>query len=356
MKVGILTVNRAINVGAVLQAYALQELLRSLGHDAWVINYLQPEVEASNRPVLSFSGMMRLLVHGHLRSVYYYPRNIKGNRIRKGNFDNFLSVYLKCTPLCDKDSIPSDFDAYVIGSDQVWNWNIFHRQDPVFWGRFERKPDSKLVSYAASTSIESLRKTNRAFIEESLGNFSLLSVREMPVATFMNKEYNLPYRVEANIDPTLAANPVIWDSFESTYVPNEPYIFVYAARTYMKNPGLVRQRAQELGARMNCKVVYMSYGMHSPVDYVALIKHAQAVVTSSFHGVAFSLIFNRPLFALLYGDEQDYRYKDLLETLGASDRLFDIEKELVIRSQEYEIVNSNLQLKREVSLNYLKNI
>lgn len=356
MKVGILTVNRAINVGAVLQAYALQEILRSIGHDAWVINYMQPEVENSNRPKRTFSKMLKLLFQGHLRSVYYYPSSIKGQKIKNSHFDYFLNNYLHCTPICKQDTIPTDFDAYVIGSDQVWNWNIFRRQDPVFWGLFNKKENAKLVSYAASTSKESLQKTDKSFIENALSKFSLISVREEPVAKFMNEEYNLPCKVEAKIDPTLAANPVIWDSFESTYVPNEPYIFVYAARIFMKNPSLVRQKAQELGARMNCKVIFMSYGMHSPVDYVALIKHAKAVVTSSFHGVAFSLIFNRPLFALLYGDEQDYRYKDLLETLGASDRLFDIEKELVIRPQEYEQVNSNLQLKREASLNYLKNI
>ena len=119
MRVGILTVNRAINVGAVLQAYALQEMLRSIGHDAWVINYIQPEVEKSNRPVYTFSKMIRLLLHGHLRSVYYYPDEKKKQKVKNSHFDDFLKNYLHCTPICDQENIPTDFDAYVIGSDQV---------------------------------------------------------------------------------------------------------------------------------------------------------------------------------------------------------------------------------------------
>lgn len=356
MKVGILTVNRAINVGAVLQAYALQEMLRQIGHEAWVINYKQPEVERSNRPVRTFAKMIRLLMHGHFRSVYYYPEAIRNQKVKNSHFDDFLSNYLHCTNLCEGDDIPVDFDAYVIGSDQVWNRNIFHRQDPVFWGHFNKKASAKLISYAASTSIPSLKETDKKFIEDSLKHFSLISVRETPVAEFMNEEYNLPHEVTSNIDPTLAAPSSIWDDFESEKVPNEPYIFVYTARTFFKNPHLVRKQAEALGKKMNCKVVYMSYLNHGPVDYVALIKHAKAVVTSSFHGVAFSVIFNRPLFALLYGDEQDYRYKNLLTSLAASDRLFNIEEDIVVKPQDYTEVNANLERYKEKAAQFIKHI
>lgn len=354
MRVGILTVNRAINVGAVLQAYALQEMLRSIGHDAWVINYKQPEVENSNRPVHTFAKMMYLLVQGHLRSVYYYPNERKRQKMKNSHFDNFLENYLHCTPVCEQESIPTDFDAYVIGSDQVWNRNIFHRQDPVFWGHFKNKEGAKLVSYAASTSIPSLKETDKQFIEDSLKHFSLISVREEPVAKFLNQEYSLPVEVTTNIDPTLAANPKIWDGFESDMVPNEPYIFAYAARSYRKAPSLFIKRAEELGKKMKCKVVYMNYINHGPVDYVALIKHAQAVITSSFHGVAFSLIFNRQLFAMLYGDEQDYRYKALLESIGASDKLFNIENEIIVQNQSSVSNNTSLYASKAKALSFLQ--
>lgn len=356
MKVGILTVNRAINVGAVLQAYALQEILRSIGHDAWVINYMQPEVENSNRPKRTFSKMLKLLFQGHLRSVYYYPSSIKSQKIKNSHFDYFLNNYLHCTQVCNQDTIPTDFDAYVIGSDQVWNWNIFRRQDPVFWGLFNKKENAKLISYAASTSKESLQKTDKSFIEKALSNFSLISVREEPAAQFLNQEFNIPTEVTTNIDPTLAANPKIWNNFESDIVPNEPYIFAYAARSYQKNPLLFVQRANELGKKMNCRVVFMSYLHHSPVDYVALIKHAQAVITSSFHGVAFSLIFNKQLFAMLYGDEQDYRYKSLLESIGASDKLYNIENIITPHSHASNQASINLETYKSKAINFLKRI
>ena len=354
MKVGILTVNRAINVGAVLQCYALQEVLKSLGHDVWVINYRQPEVEKSNRPKYSFANLMKLLFHGHLRSVYYYPRVIKNQKIKNSFFDSFLLNYLHCTPICDSNSIPTDFDVYVIGSDQVWNRFIFHRQDPIFWGHFHRKDSARLVSYAASTSIESINKTDKTFIEDSLKSFSLISVRERQVANYINDNFTIPVKAELTIDPTLMATPNIWNNFVSDFVPSEPYVFVYAARTYRQNPSLVKKRSMEIAMKLGCQIVYMSYTKFSPVDYVALIRNSKAVITSSFHGVAFSLIFNKQLFALLYGDEQDYRYRDLLESLGASDRLFNIEDDIPIRTQDYTIVNKNINSKKEKSVNFLR--
>ncbi|MCR4768931.1 MAG: polysaccharide pyruvyl transferase family protein [Bacteroidaceae bacterium] len=354
MKIGILTVHRAINVGAVLQCYALQEVLKSLGHDVWVINYQQSEVESSNRPHYSFSKLLSLLFHGHLRSVYNY-HNDKKNQIKKNNnFNKFLTEYLHCTSICNIDSIPSDFDVYVIGSDQVWNWNIFKHQDPIFWGKFYRKDNARIISYAASTSIDSLNKTEKEFIEKSLRQFSLISVRERTVAEYMNNSYTLTHKVESHIDPTLIAPMSIWDSFKSEFVPDEPYIFVYAARPYKLNPKLVKQRAEELANKIGCKVVYMSYLLYAPVDYVALIRNASAVITSSFHGVAFSLIFNRPLYALAYGDEQDYRYMDLLQSLDAVDRIFPIQNEIKVTEQEYSHINKIIKNKTRESLEYIK--
>ena len=88
-------------------------------------------------------------------------------KIKNSHFDDFLENYLHCTPICDQENIPADFDAYVIGSDQVWNRNIFQRQDPIFWGHFNRKEGAKVISYAASTSIQSLKETDKRFIEDS---------------------------------------------------------------------------------------------------------------------------------------------------------------------------------------------
>ena len=358
MKIGILTVHRAINVGAVLQCYALQQSLKSLGHEVWVINYVQEKVERTDRAKLGWKYRLSLLKGLHLRGFFFYHIILDSMKGKFDRFDDFLKQYLHCTDKCDSSHLPTDFDAYVIGSDQVWNKKIFGYPEPVFFGRFAHGKQAKLYTYAASTSLKSILEIPTDWLAESVSNFSKISVREQEAADYLNHQFNLPVPAIKTLDPTLLTQREIWSNFKSIQVPTENYIFVYGARPCTKEPDILMRKARELSARHgNLKIIRMDYNKYSPVDFVDLVRNSSYVVSSSFHGIAFALIFNRPLCAVLYGDEQDYRYKDLLQTLEADVFLTAIDDEIKeIEAVDYSKINENREKIMQLSLKYLRNL
>lgn len=355
MKIGILTVHRAINIGAVLQTYATQEILRSLGHDAYVIDYVQEKVERVDREKYDWRKWIKFVLGGHLRGALQFGMVKKNVARRRKLFDDFLANYLNLTVSCDKDSIPQDFDAYVIGSDQLWNSTIFEGKDEyIYWGNFKRMEGSMLMAYACSTTPENLAMSDPAYIQRSLQNFDFVSLREGDSAEYINKHFELDKPAEWVLDPTLVVDSKVWKNMCTGKFSDEKYILYYAARTYNPNPNLMRQKTKALAKTMGCKV--RTLNMETASDYVDLISNAQCIVSSSFHGIVFSLIFNRPLIAVQYGDNQDKRYTNLLNLLGGEEMLVNINDEFRIRNIDYSFINNNLSQLRIPSLNFIKHL
>lgn len=356
MKVGILTFHRAINYGAVLQCYALQETVRALGHDAWVIDYRQPKVEATDRAPLGLKGLWRMMVGLHLRGTLHYRNTSRTLQARRARWDAFLSKHLHLTAPCGSTGIPQDFDAYIVGSDQVLNSAICWGLDPVYWGGFTHPAGSRIITYAASTSVKDLAKHEKADLQSCLANFHRLSFREASVTEHVNELFHpVPSSVTV-LDPTLTADPAIWDALAvgEKIQKEENYVLYFAARNYNPNPDIMQQKASILAKRLGCDVRRIAFGEDSPEQFVNKFRHARAVLTSSYHGVMFSLIFRRPLLAVCYGDEQDARYVDLLTSLGAASCLMKADDEIPDNLVDnYDTIEHNLKDLRPFSLNYL---
>lgn len=354
MKIGILTFHRAINYGAVLQCYALSETLKKMGHEVYVIDYRQPRVEKTDRHICSKAERFHLLCGLHLRSWLCYNRNWRNHEQTQKKFDDFLNKYLTLSEPCGLNSVPTDFDVYIVGSDQVWNSTICDGIDPVYWGEFRRKQDSLLVSYAASTSVYDMKTNNPKELFLKLRNFSALSVRDDKVAHFINDYANLPCHVHTVLDPTLIGDIHIWNKLDITGQVDKSYVLYFAARGCAKRPNVVKEKAERLAELMHCGLDTINFGVDTPEQFIAKFKHAKAVVTSSFHGVAFSLIFNRMLFAVQYHDEQDSRYVNVLHDIDADYMLtsFDCDGEMPYKVNE-EVLNRKLLALRENSLKFL---
>lgn len=354
MKIGILTFHRAINYGAVLQAYALQETLRSLGHDVWVIDYRQPRVERTDRRVFQPDDKINLLKGFHLRSWWNYNDIRQQTLLRRQRFDDFLQTYIHLTEPCTQDSIPV-MDSYVIGSDQVWNSAICDGLDPVFWGNFNRPKASKVVSYAASTSVKDLQRHDRSVIQNYLDNFEDVSVREQGVYDFLNNNFVLR-NVGVVLDPTLLAEPLVWDGFRDDCSNQREYVLYFGARKCIKYPTVLHDKAESLAKQFGCDIKTIDFNSDTPVDFVNKFRNAKAVVTSSFHGVAFSLIFNKTIYAVQYGDEQDARYTNVLKSIGAEQMLVDLYQDVCPHTFDYGNTNILISILRMHSYNFIKGI
>ncbi len=357
MKIGILTFHRAINYGAVLQCFALQEVLKEFGHEVWLIDYRQARVEKTDRCIFSTRERFNFLLTGHLRTFLNYNRSKTIRESIYKRFDNYLNNFFCLTNSCSKDAIPQNFDIYIIGSDQVWNTNICDGLDPVFWGDFQKDDSSKLIAYAASTSLENLGKIENDVLKRHLLSFSNISVRERKIANFLNARSLLSFEVKTVLDPSLLVNSSVWDSMIDSKVNDGDYVLYFGVRPCLSRSNVLEVKANKLARKIGANVKTINFETDSPEDFVSKFRFAKAVITSSFHGVAFSLIFNKNLYAIKYGDEQDARYCDLLNEIHAEHLLYGIDMDNEeFCDVDYKLINSSLSELRRSSFKFLKSL
>lgn len=360
MKIGILTFHCAHNYGAVLQCYATQEFLRSKGYDVEVINYrpeylLKPykifdkDRIASNDFILSF----KLLIV-QLLLLYDRFKRFRG-------FENFINKRLMTGKVVTRNNIPSDYDVYLVGSDQVWNPKITYGFDTIYFANFPfEKGEKKYISYAASMESKNLDENQVEFYKKSLNNFDALSVRENALLKLLQPLTRK--NITHVLDPVLMVHPEIWDSFSSDKHKTEKYVVVYQVRHNPNTLRIAHHIANQIGAKVKILVARLQFNpingtdqTATPEEFVDAIRNAACVVTTSFHGTAFSVVFNRPFYTVKLNDGWDTRSMSLLESVELTGRLIDVDDEPTFTSIDYSIANQKLDKLRKKSQDYLLN-
>lgn len=352
MKIGILTFHRAHNYGAVLQCYALQEILKGKGHDVQVIDYRQPWIEEFYR---LFSMKMLLSKSGPAEAFGYIKGNLKKfikSPGRKRFFSDFRNRHMDLSDRCDA-VIPQDFDCYIIGSDQLWSLHCLGgNHDAIFLGDFSRPSGSRLVGYAISADAKSVDALGER-LKEILPAFNYISMREAEIARRVGEYSGLP--CSTCLDPTLLTDASLWKPLFNDRWKKRKYVLMYEVRWNKDTKGLLRKKAEELAARIGdgCEVIDVSRMRYPVDDFVSLFRYARYVVTTSFHGIVFSILFRRPFYALPLWNGYDLRYKELLENLGVHSRLVAAETELVPDDIDFGPVAARLEDLRKGSLDYI---
>lgn len=356
MKVGILTFHRAHNYGAVLQCYALQEVLHDLGADTEVINYKQPFIDNLYKPKISVKRFAKLAVLLKVKAICRSFQCISEDRKRARNFEAFRNKFLICSAECKKENIPQDFDRYIIGSDQVWGIHCTHDFDAIYWGEFERKKDSKLYGYAISGNGDYQNFLTQQDIRHYFNLFDDISFREKKIRDDMERITGV--RKEICLDPTLLTDEHKWKNLINDKWRKKKYVVVYQIRRLKKRPRLLEEKAKEYASKHECQVINLT-GMNHPVDdFVSIIKHAQCVFTSSFHATVFSVIFGTPFYSYKLYDGHDDRYESLLKELDLDHHLVDENSD----TSETPIIKDIVSVKKKLddikadSIAYLKRI
>lgn len=314
MRIGILTFHRAHNYGAVLQCYALQSYLESLGHDVYVIDYRQPFIERVYQPF-----MMCNICTRRVTRILRYIKTIPIRIHTKKNFESFIFKYFNLTSACNQDNIPVDFDAYIIGSDQLWGLNCFGgNKDEVYLGKFHRTNQAKVIGYAISTNLASLQKLQKDGLSGYIKNFTYLSMREQLSVDFIAKNNN--FFPKLCLDPTLITEQSTWEPLINNKWKDENYVLIYQVRFIKKGQEDLLNKALEIAKELNCKIIDISYKKHTVEDFVSLIRYARLILTTSFHATVFSIIFEKQFFSIKLNDGHDGRYENILSLLGVEDR------------------------------------
>lgn len=360
MKIGILTFHCAHNYGAVLQCYAMQEFLRSKGHDVEVINYrpnylLEPYKIFNIKRFLT-KNPIRLLKSLIIEFILF-PVRLK----RFYGFEKFINGRLNLSEKVTRSSISPNHDIYIVGSDQIWNPKITNGFDSVFFADFPfLKDEKKYISYAASMEAKVLIDDQVAFFKKNLSNFDSLSVREDALQQLLQPLIGKPiYQV---LDPVLMAPSQIWDSFSSSKKNIEKYVVVYQVRNHPDTLRIAHHIAVQIGAKVKVLVAWVNFRpvegtnqIATPEEFVDIIRNAACVVTTSFHGTAFSVVFNRPFYTVKLNDGWDTRSQSLLTSLGLEDRIVDVTDSPQFKEIDYSLANQKLEELRCCSQGYLLN-
>ena len=353
MKIGILTFHAAHNYGAVLQCYALQTYLCSKGHDVSIIDYRQNYLLQCYR-WFKFKSIVKSLFHfGLFRSI----KQIEVKKLRYDAFQRFIQKYERLAPTTTIQKTP--YDYIIIGSDQVWSTRLTNGYDKYYWGYFEKPMNTKVISYAASLELLWPESDDRK-VAALLNAFEKISTREEIVAKKIRSL--LPNKkVETVVDPTLLLDKVMWSKISEEPKVNVRYVLYYQVRQSQ----IGKELAEKIAKLKGIKVIVLSastdlynspecYGA-SPGLFIGLIKNADFIVSSSFHGTVFSIIFEKP-FVSINNMTKDSRVKQLLGNLNLSKRLLDdnhFEKDIFLN---YKINKNTLYNYLQKSYRYLSEL
>lgn len=326
MRIGILTFHCAHNYGAVLQCYALQAYLKSLGHDVVVIDY-RPEYLKAPYAVLPKLRNKKLAVKIKTLIVYSLTFYVRLRRYYK--FSKFINRELQLSePIKDKSDIENcNCDLYIIGSDQVWNPKITDGFDDFYFGYF--KTSSKIITYAVSLGMSSLTEPQKKYLERALSNFEAISVRESNMIDLLHPLTDK--KIQQVIDPTMLLNVSIWQNMVSLKpVERQKYVLVYQVAQNSSVYRIAKHIAEQLGAKVveiaawhSCRFRKGYKQTLGPKCFLSYFSQAECVVTSSFHGAVFSLIFERPFYVVDISSMHsgaNERLKSILELLQLKDR------------------------------------
>lgn len=356
MKIGILTYHRTLNYGACLQAVATRVVLEHMGHEVFYVDYW-PKYHQSKYLVFSWSKLKKLSFKKKLSYVINTIRFYKYKRQRIINFSSFHQKYI--IPYCK--SVNDHYDVIVYGSDQIWReQKELGTYNPIYFGK--NSFDTKChVAYSASMGLLPNNKDKEKQVKDLTSNLDLISVRERDLYNLLN---NIGVEnVSLTIDPTLLLDSSTWNNIILNNAQDEgSYVLVYGIGKSSFDMEEVKTYAQKHGCKIKVlsgtamsKETDTNITVAGPEKFIDLIKHAKCVFTSSFHGLAFSILYKRDFFASYSGNSN--RAETLLNLLHISNRLLPPNSVIPeIGSIDYDQVSKKLDILRQHSLLYLESI
>lgn len=349
MKVGILTFPNSPSFGASLQMYALYNALKAMEMDVEIINYKNIYMRQGKHIKESETNIIKKV----LSYLLCYPSTY---RFRK--FEKQLLLYPRKT-MNEKDNlqkISSRYDCLICGSDQVWNPFVTDKDLNYFFAFAES--GCKKISYAASFGVNEIEKNYAQKIKAQLSTFDGISIREEQGQKII--EDMLGIKCDIVLDPSMLIEMSEWKKVEKKVCGLPEH---YIARFIFNYDADVEKRIIELSKETGLPIVTIGgtllskfsknkyTGPIGPQDWLYVIDHADYVVTDSFHGAAFSIIFEKELYVSL-ASVTNSRLKTLMRTFSIEHRI--ISGALSSQRIDYVTVKSIMADKREDSLKFLK--
>lgn len=366
MKTGTITFHAPKNNGSFFQAYALQTVLQSqLGVENEIIDF------CSEKQMRQYSVFRKPKSRGDIGRNLISLAHYSGLKSRHERFDQIRKKHLalskRCTTEQEVYEAANAYDTPICGSDQIWNTEARDYSDTYFMAGVEKKK----ISYATSfgSHIESIDKDK---VQKNISGFSHISVREKAGKELL-KELLPDKKAELVCDPTLLLLKAEYSNLESNEGINGPYIFMYT----INYSDEILLATQKLSKELQIPV-YTTFTGYScikcrkyeikvlydvgPAEFLWLVENATYTCSNSFHGIAFSIIFEKQFCRPVSENEDgtmaiDDRIDNLLSQLGLNEKTVkysDVTSDLLQRKIDYTLVREKLDKIRENGIRYLK--
>lgn len=363
-KIGILTYHRAENYGALLQAYGMRTFLQQQGFDASFVDYW-PNYHDSYFNIFSLNKFKRSGVKAKIQYLFETVVFYGLKRRRKRNLQSFMKNQLGLPEeikYSSNKAVCNEFDVVVYGSDQIWRkQNLPGCKGYDFWYFGSDNVTAKKISYAGSMGTINTTPEEDEQLKPYFERFAALAVREAPLKDYLAK---MGLNSTVVLDPVFLLDKEDWrkmySSSKSAVRQKGKYILYYNLLSNAESTAFANQFSDktglpiiEISKKYEIKQLGARYNHTASVqEFLSLIDHAEYVVSNSFHGVAFSIIFEKQFYAIGMGARAN-RVQSLLSALEISDRYVD--NKVVNACIDYDKVGERIELLRKQSVDYLKN-
>tara|TARA_R110002020_G_scaffold185352_2_gene382909 strand:+ start:789 stop:1946 length:1158 start_codon:yes stop_codon:yes gene_type:complete len=379
MKIGILTQPLHVNYGGLLQNFALQKVLKDRGHDVWTVDL---PFSKGNFIKNLISKMYRSILYGN-QSKTLKPSSSQ-SKIISQNTDQFIERYIQRTEHISSARYLGSlnkyqFDAYIVGSDQVWRPKYSPNIFSFYLDFLPDKNKCKRISFAASFGVDfweySKKQTNKC--KELVNKFDAISVREISAIELCKLHLNVD--ASCVLDPTLLLQKEDYEaliidydktlnSLDFTQKNEKGSLMMYVLDRDDDKVSMVKQVTERLNLIPNSimpKAVFsdktrdnIEKCIYPPVtDWIKGFKDADFVITDSFHGTAFAIIFNKPFIAIGNEGRGLSRFQSLLKMFGLESRLITKSSELneeLFKPIDYSKVNHKHAALKMKSITFLE--
>lgn len=341
MKIGILTFYSCDNYGAVLQAYSLATYIRKMGHEVKLIKH-----ELKTKPLeRSNPSLVSNLKHNIVGFLTQSDR-----RKRTEVFCQFVKEQFS------QEEYNESFDKIIIGSDQVWNLNL--TQDDLFY--LGKHFKCEVSSYAASCgNYGALSQGQKQLLASNLLGLKCISVREAETAAKMRQA--MARDISVVVDPTLLVDNDVFVEIEKPVCVNGRYVLIYDCMSkdvfnFAKNMAIqLDAKLVALSCCVRARNLCRTYQAATIGEFLWLFAHAECIVTTSFHGCAISLSYQKDFYAMNFNEQTTSRMRELLASVGLQDRYKKpFGSDVSFAPIDYKSVNQKLSSLRGLSRFYLQ--
>lgn len=345
MKIGTITFHWATNYGAVLQAYALQSHLRIKGYETEIINYIPSKLK-----------VRRILSDIKNLNVKNLIKEYRINKFRKGNMYLSKEKYYSNSELLQKGHA---YDVYICGSDQVWNeWFLTSSEKDInlsYYLNFVKENKTR-ISYATSFGTERLSPKTKSIVKPELEKFKSIGLRENTGKEILG---DLGMDSSLVVDPTLLLEKKEYINLIEKVKKKEKFeLFSYILHENQENAEQISSYIFEkyFDSRKDKKYHDQPIGVD---EWLYSLSTSKFVLTNSFHGVVFSLIFHKPFIVVpVKGSKMNDRINTLLSAVKLKNRIIEnFEKgtinELMAEKIDWESVDCKIKDLRRDSEQFL---